>query len=160
MLTITSHLRTNRHLAKIALCSSALLLTALPVAAHQEAMEAGWCAEGRIVVLGQHTLQGKLLQLFRDPKGSLCQQTKTCGEFDDYTAARKVAEQQCLQYSEVELAGLKSGDAGTVRPIFHNPAVFKNYEKNHHTLYQLSQGISFSCAICVMDQASPLLLDK
>lgn len=158
MLTSTS--QTHRNLTQIIVCSSTLLLTALPAAAHQEAIDAGWCADGRIVVLGQHTLQGKLLQLFRDPKGSLCQQTKTCGEFDDYTTARKVAEQQCLQYSEVELAGLKSGDASTVRPIFHSPAVFKNYEKNHHTLYQLSQGISFSCAICVVDQASPLLQDK
>lgn len=160
MLTVPTNLLSTMRTFTLLLTATTASLLAFPSMAHQEAMDAGWCAEGRIVVLGQHSLQGKLLQLLRDPKGSLCNQTKTCGEFDDYTAARKIAEQQCLQYSEVEQAGLKTGDAGTVRPIFHSPMVFKHSEKNHHLLYQLSQGISFSCAICVVDQASPLLMDK
>ncbi|KKO45818.1 hypothetical protein WG68_08905 [Arsukibacterium ikkense] len=123
--------------------------------AHDEALESGWCRGGSITVLGEFMLKEPLLQQFKGDSGLVCSQLKSCGHFDDddYTIARRTAEGLCQVFSEKELAyRQQSSDAGTVRPIFHSPAVFKNSESDHHALYQLTLGIRFSCGYCRMPE--------
>lgn len=123
--------------------------------AHDEALEAGWCRSGTITVLGEFSLKQPLLRQFKGDSGLVCGQLKSCGHFDDddYTIARRAAEGLCRAFSEQELAYAGQGHDGTVRPIFHSPAVFKNSEVDHHSLYQLTQGIQFSCGYCLMPDA-------
>ncbi len=120
------------------------------VIAHDEALESGWCQGGRITLLGEFQLKKQLLQYFSRESNAVCKNLRSCGQFDDddYSIARNTAEQICYQFSERELTFTHNGDDGTVRPIFHGPSVFKNNEPDHHTLYQLDQGISFSCGLC------------
>ncbi|MDP5135088.1 hypothetical protein ORJ04_03880 [Rheinheimera baltica] len=135
-----------------------LILAALGVmvgcsaVAHDEALESGWCRGGNVTVLGEFSLKDPLLRQFKADSAQVCGQLKSCGHFDDddYTIARRTAEGLCRAFSERELAYATDGHDGTVRPIFHTPAVFKNNETDHHTLYQLAQGIQFSCGYCSM----------
>ena len=131
------------------------MIAGFSVLAHEEALESGWCRGGAITILGEFSLKQPLLRQFKGDSGLVCGQLKSCGHFDDddYTIALRAAEGLCRAFSEQELAYAEQGYDGTVRPIFHAPAVFKNSEVNHHSLYQLAQGIQFSCGYCRMPDA-------
>lgn len=139
-----------RNLRKLSISALCLLLP-FTLSAHEEALDNGWCAGGQVTVLGQFSLTAPVLSKFKGADNAVCNQLKSCGQFDDddYTAARRAADAFCHQLSEVELASSKtSSDNGTVRPIFHAPAVVKNAELQHHELYSVNQGLSFSCGVC------------
>ncbi|MBZ9611583.1 hypothetical protein [Rheinheimera maricola] len=135
------------------------IITGCSALAHEEALESGWCRGGTITVLGEFSLKQPLLLQFKGDSGLVCGQLKSCGHFDDddYTIALRAAEGLCRAFSEQELAYAEQGYDGTVRPIFHGPGVFKNSESEHHSLYQLTQGIQFSCGYCRMPDAKQAL---
>jgi hypothetical protein len=151
------------NLKKVGFAALCLLLP-LTLSAHQEALDNGWCAGGQITVLGQFSLTAPVLSKFKGKENAVCNQVKSCGQFDDddYTAARRAADAYCHQLSEVELENSKtSSDNGTVRPVFHAPAVVKHAELRHHELYSVNQGLSFSCGVCRLKvAATPVTVSK
>lgn len=141
-------------------CALGILSMCPQASSHEEPTETGWCQYGQVQILGQFTFNQKLLQIYQEPTSQVCNQAKTCGEFDDYKLARNVADNLCASYNDAELKGSTNGDYGTIRAVFHQPASFKNSEAAHHQLYSISQGLVFSCARCVAWQATPKVEEK
>ena len=120
--------------------------------AHEEALESGWCSGGQVSILGHFTLNKSLLLKFKGEQNLVCDQIRSCGQFDDddYSVAFRAAGGICQSFSEAELLLRTVDDHETVRAIIHAPATMKNVETNHHDIYQLDQGIEFSCGYCTM----------
>lgn len=128
----------------------ALSVTSLSILSHEQAMEKGWCAAGTISILGNFSLNKPLLEKFKGEENAVCNQLRSCGQFDDddYTISTRAATSLCHSFSEAELEYRTTGDHQTVRAIIHSPVTAKNSEDSHHELYSIDQGIEFSCGIC------------
>jgi hypothetical protein len=142
-------------LNKVVVAASALLFTSLvgKVSAHDEPMDANWCSGGQITILGHFQLNQSLLKKFKGDENAVCNNLKSCGQFDDddYSIANRTALSICSSFSATELTMKTDGDNNTVRPIFYSPINFKSSEANHHLLYGISQGVEFSCGQCSLD---------
>ena len=142
-------------LNKMGVLASALLFAPLigTVAAHDEPMDSNWCSGGQITILGHFQLNQSLLKKFKGEENAVCNNLKSCGQFDDddYSIANRTALSICSSLSVTELLIKTNGDNDTVRPIFYSPINFKNSEVNHHLLYTISQGLEFSCGQCSLD---------
>lgn len=69
---------------------------------------------------------------------------ETCGEFDDdYRTARSLALAVCTSYVG---AGTDYPEGSLVVPIFSGPSSF--LDADHHLIYDLSDGLSGTCALC------------
>ncbi|MGI2258209.1 hypothetical protein [Shewanella sp. GXUN23E] len=135
------------------------LLTCSSIAvAHQEPIESRWCEGGRVTLLGTFTLHGNQLSRYASwaTETGECPattdiSTRSCGQFDDeYDMARSASASMCQQL--VYRSG--PGDNGTVRPIFYEPASFRDQDPNHHELYRLEQGIVFACGLCELPRSA------
>ncbi|MCL2916069.1 hypothetical protein L2725_20210 [Shewanella corallii] len=123
--------------------------------AHEEPIDTEWCEGGRVVLLGKFTLHGNQLQRYANyveengvcPGGDDGVSTKTCGQFDDeYGVGRSASSNLCSQFAY----RVGRGDDGTVKPIFYEPASFRDGDPNHHELYSVKQGVVFACGLCEM----------
>lgn len=75
---------------------------------------------------------------------------QTCGDFDDdYGVARALALSACMSYVG---EGTEFPEGGLVLPVFDGPQTFLG--QNHHADYQITQGISGTCALCPDDEVS------
>lgn len=134
--------------------AASLALIAGAGQAHQEPIDSEWCEGGRIVLLGKFSLQGNQLERFGRyvEENGECPSiagigTRTCGQFDDeYGLTRTAADHLCGQFKYRR----NRGDAGSVKPIFYEPASFRDQDPNHHELYRLEQGVVFACGLCKM----------
>jgi len=123
---------------------------AVPTFAHEEALEQGWCQGGNISILGTFQLYEKSLTYFQQ-ETQVCTELKSCGQFDDdFGTARHAASGLCSTLAEAEKKFTNNGDDGTVRPIFDAPTTIKDSDSNHHLLYSIDQGVTFSCGLCTM----------
>ena len=74
---------------------------------------------------------------------------QVCGEFDDdYRTARALALAACTAYVG---AGTDYPEGGLVVPVFDGPATF--LDANHHAIYDLADGVSGVCALCLDEGA-------
>ncbi|NVJ59943.1 MAG: hypothetical protein HWE27_06105 [Gammaproteobacteria bacterium] len=136
---------------------SSLMVIGLNAFAHEEPMEKGWCSQGNIQIMGTFNFTAALLERFRSEQNPVCNQYKSCGQFDDdYSLAIRAGNSLCHSFDIEEREFKNQGDFGTVRLIIHGPASLKNSEKSHHLLYDIRQGAHFSCAVCVENTAEPI----
>lgn len=138
------------------LMTGAFMVLSNYISAHEVPIEKQWCQDGHLVIFGEFKLTPRYLESF--VQGDDCDsqlggvETKSCGQFDDdYFGARAAATHLChsLSRKSDDVSRVSYSDKDTIKPIFNGPESIRNRNENHHQLYLIQQGVSFSCAKCI-----------
>ncbi len=148
----------------------ALLLSAT-AGAHERLASPTWCAGGTVRTTGSFAFSAQDLSDYSAclhsgacvdnsaatpigstaAKGGSCS-TMNCGQFDDdYGVAARMADYHCAAFA-FRPASPAIRDEGSVLPMITAPASYNG--STHHADFRLRQGLSGTCAVCVLPRTT------